>query len=269
MSSNLEKPKVTIITVCYNAATELELTITSVLSQAFKSMEYIIIDGDSQDGTLDLINKYKEGINFFVSEKDHGVYDAMNKGIECAHGEWVIFMNAGDSFYDNHVLSKIFSRTYEESVGVIYGDVNLVFPNCGNVIKRFDSIKGKDQPLSICHQATVTRGCLLKENRFNLSYKITADAHLFYSLWKKGVQFEYVPICMANFESVAGLSSTKYIQAFEERSKIVGETWYNSPHWWIGYAKAVAKTALRRIQPRVEYEKRYFERIAKKYNPGS
>lgn len=269
MSSYLEKPKVSVVTVCYNAASDLELTITSVLSQTFKSMEYIIIDGGSQDGTLDVINNYKDGISFFVSEKDQGVYDAMNKGVDYAHGEWVVFMNAGDAFYDNNVLGKVFSRTYENSVGVIYGDVNLVFPNCGNVIKRFDSIKGKEQPLSICHQATLTRRDYLKEIKFNLSYRITADALLFYSLWEKGVQFEYIPVCIANFESVTGLSSTKYVLAFKERSKIVGETWYNSPNWWIGYAKAVVKTVLRGIQPRAKYEMHFYERIAKRYNPGS
>lgn len=104
----MEEVKISVITVCYNAVDTLEKTIQSVLEQTYHNIEYIIIDGGSTDGTVEIIHRYVDYLAYWVSEPDRGIYDAMNKGIERATGEWVNFMNAGDYFYNYDVISNVF-----------------------------------------------------------------------------------------------------------------------------------------------------------------
>lgn len=114
--------KITIITVCYNALSDLEMTINSVINQTYKDIEYIIIDGGSTDGSLDIIYKYKRYISKWISEPDNGIYDAMNKGIGLATGKWINFMNAGDTFVNSKVLESIFNIDYPDEVRFLYSD---------------------------------------------------------------------------------------------------------------------------------------------------
>lgn len=107
--------KITVVTVCYNAVNEIEKTIRSVLSQTYPDKEYIVIDGGSTDGTVDIIRKYADRIDYWISEPDGGIYEGMTKGIEHATGDYINFMNAGDLFFDNHVLDEVFAgRNYDE-----------------------------------------------------------------------------------------------------------------------------------------------------------
>ena len=103
----MDAPIISVITVCYNVASSIEKTMLSVLNQTYKNLEYIIIDGNSTDGTVDIIKRYAERLTFWISEPDNGIYDAMNKGIVKATGEFLIFMNAGDQFLND----KVFVRT--------------------------------------------------------------------------------------------------------------------------------------------------------------
>lgn len=96
---------ISIVTVSYNAVDTIEETIQSVLGQDYEAIEYIVVDGGSTDGTVDIIKKYSDKLSYWVSEPDNGVYDAMNKGITVASGQWINFMNSGDCFFSNHVLS--------------------------------------------------------------------------------------------------------------------------------------------------------------------
>lgn len=130
-------PIITIITVCFNAANTIEKTILSVINQTFTNYEYIIVDGGSTDNTLELIHKYSDKISLIISEKDKGIYDAMNKGVKLARGKWLNFMNSGDIFSDENVLMNIFSRDYEKSISFLYSD-NLVKTKKGIKLARKD-----------------------------------------------------------------------------------------------------------------------------------
>ncbi|ROT05017.1 glycosyltransferase, partial [Muribaculaceae bacterium Isolate-104 (HZI)] len=112
--------KISVVTVCYNAADSIEQTMLSVLNQSYPYIEYIVIDGGSTDGTVDIIKKYADRLAYWVSEPDKGIYDAMNKGIAAATGSYINFMNSGDSFYDNRVVEAIFKDGCD-SADIIYG----------------------------------------------------------------------------------------------------------------------------------------------------
>ncbi|MCH4099742.1 MAG: glycosyltransferase [Prevotella sp.] len=121
----MKKPLISIITVCYNAEKEIETTLKSVTGQTFTDREYIIIDGESSDRTLEIIQQYRQKIDILVSEPDKGIYDAMNKGVKYARGEWIIMMNAGDVFANNNVLEDIFKTDIPSNISCIYSDIYM------------------------------------------------------------------------------------------------------------------------------------------------
>lgn len=143
--------KISIITVCYNAGSDLEKTIESVILQNYDNLEYIVIDGGSTDDTEKIINKYRNHIDKCVSESDNGIYDAMNKGIKIATGEWLNFMNAGDIFYNNHVLSDIFSQPIPDEKDFLYSDV---YRENGGKLELWKNDRKK---CAINHQASIYR----------------------------------------------------------------------------------------------------------------
>lgn len=166
---------ISIITVVRNGASTIEQTIMSVLSQDYPDFEYIIVDGVSTDGTLDILEKYSDKIRY-VSEPDAGIYDAMNKGISLAKGDWLYFLGCDDVFYNNLVLSNIFSNSTYSEFKVVYGNVqflhsNIVFDG------EFDDVKMYDR--TICHQAIFYRKEVFAEyGNFSIEYK-TASDHIF------------------------------------------------------------------------------------------
>ena len=103
----IKKPLISIITVVFNGEKKLEKTISSVINQTYDNLEYIVIDGSSKDGTIDIIKKYEDKINYWVSEKDSGIYEAMNKGILASKGDYINFMNAGDFFTRKNLVSEV------------------------------------------------------------------------------------------------------------------------------------------------------------------
>lgn len=179
----MQNKLVTIITVCFNCANELEKTIKSVIAQTYSNFEYIIIDGFSTDGTTDIIRKYEDKISLWVSEPDKGIYDAMNKGINYAQGKWINFMNAGDCFVSKDTLNNVFEkRSYSEKIKIIYGDVILD--------KNNDLINEKASPISclsykmpFCHQSSFAHIDLAKKYNFDLKYRIAADYNFFYNAY--------------------------------------------------------------------------------------
>lgn len=158
-------PKISVITICYNAEKEIEKTMRSVLNQSFDDFEYIIVDGASKDGTLSIIREiskeYQDKPIRIYSEPDRGIYDAMNKGVKLAHGTWLNMMNAGDCFHDSNVLSNLFSLDISENISVIYSDSYLVYDNKKNVLVHHSLVH---PPYGFCHQAMIYKRCLHQEH---------------------------------------------------------------------------------------------------------
>lgn len=128
--------KFSIVTVCYNAASTIEETIKSVLSQSFTNFEYIVVDGGSKDGTVQILEKYKDRIRY-ISERDKGIYDAMNKGVAMAKGELIGIIGADDFYPDTEVLTKVAAAFSKKDTDSAYGDVKFVDPNDTSKVVRF------------------------------------------------------------------------------------------------------------------------------------
>ena len=244
----IEKPIITIVTVVYNAVDLIEDTIQSVLSQSFEQKEYIIIDGGSKDGTVDVIRRYEKQLEYFVSEPDRGIYDAMNKGLAQAKGEWLSFMNAGDTFYDHLVLSHVFQdfavKVFDKDVKIVYGNVAMKIADHPDIIKRLENISREKEPFSLNHQSTFTRTDFLKEiGGYDTTYKIAADANSFYEAYKRGYRFVHVPVVISSYEAAEGFSAVNPMRMFREFSRIKGDK-MTSFGWWKGFVKATLLTLL-------------------------
>ena len=215
--------KITIITVCYNAQTYIERTILSVINQSYSNIEYLVIDGNSIDCTLQIVRKYGDKITKIISEPDKGIYDAMNKGTLKATGEWLNFMNAGDTFYDQQVLEKVFKDNDWSDTDVIYGNVVYVYPN-KEEIRKTTSLKRIKVGIPFCHQCVFVKTKLQQQYLFNTNYKICADYDFFYTLYKKGFSFKYKELIIAKY--LAGGLSSDVISLYLEEWRVSG--WKNS-----------------------------------------
>lgn len=184
-------PTFSIITVTYNAEAVLEDTIQSVISQTYRHVEYILVDGASQDGTLDIVNKYQDLITQFVSEPDKGIYDAMNKGINLATGDYLCFLNAGDCFHEADTLQKIVhTLTGYKLPDVIYGETALVDKKRRFLRMRRLSApkilhwKSFKQGMLVCHQAFLVKRSLAVP--YDMKYRFSADFDWCIRIMKKG-----------------------------------------------------------------------------------
>jgi len=211
--------KISVVTVCYNAADVLEKTMLSVLNQTYKDIEYIIIDGGSTDGTVDIIKKYADRISYWVSEPDKGIYDAMNKGIKKATGEWINFMNAGDCFTNDEVVKKVFNQINCENKRIIYGDMNL----CGKekLFKKAKSCSFFSRNMPCSHQAVFVSTKNKQELYFDTRFKYAADYNCLYHLWEKYgcKKIVRVDVTIVDFDNM-GISSLNKRKVFEEVVKI-------------------------------------------------
>ena len=145
-------PRVSIITVTYNAEPLLERTLQSVLSQRYADKEIVVVDGQSSDGTVAVIKRHAAAIQSWVSEPDKGIYDAMNKGVRMATGDWILFMNAGDTFASDDVLQRLFDAVDPAQADVVYGDVVK-----GGVVKAAPRQYRLYHRMLFCHQSVLTR----------------------------------------------------------------------------------------------------------------
>ncbi|WP_345993141.1 glycosyltransferase family 2 protein [Sulfurimonas sp. HSL-1716] len=211
--------KITVITITYNAEKYLEKTIQSVINQDYAHIEYIIIDGKSSDGTVDIIKKYEKNISYWISEADGGIYYAMNKGIEVATGSWVNFMNAGDTFASSNTISSIFNHDLSD-YDVICGGVNIIENDEIIFYEPAQSLDVMEKRFPCNHQSMFTRIDPLKRYKFNTTYKIASDADLMMKLYYNGHKFKFIDIPIANYLK-EGFWDENYVKAYAELTYIV------------------------------------------------
>ena len=216
--------KITIVSVAFNEEKNIRRTIESVLNQTSNDIEYIICDGQSTDKTVDIARTYKnafddKGITYIInSERDLGIYDAMNKGIRMAEGEYIFFLNAGDWFYSNDIIEKIIKVAQGcKKPDFIYGGVATISRNVIKVV--FGDDESLINGMSIPHQALFSKTVYMKENLFDLQYRISADYNFLLGQKLLNRIFYRIDLKIAYF-SADGLSSKDMLTLIEESEKI-------------------------------------------------
>jgi len=212
-----KQPLISIVTVVYNGEQFLEKTIQSVINQSYENIEYIIIDGGSTDGTVDTIKKYEKKIDYWVSEKDGGIYDAMNKGIMAAHGEWVSFMNGGDEFFNRQTIDNVFSAI-DESAGLIYGDTEIHYKTFVRA-RKADGLKRIKERMPFGHQSMFVKTSVHKNNLYNTNYTICADYDFVCTLYQKNICFERVNLLISSC-STDGVSDIQSMERTQQSAEI-------------------------------------------------
>jgi glycosyltransferase involved in cell wall biosynthesis len=213
--------KVSVITVTFNSAQTVEDTIKSVVNQNYNNLEYIIIDGLSKDNTLDIVNKYKKQIALVISEKDHGIYDAISKGIERATGDIVVALNSDDMYASSDVITKVVELFKSSNADAVYGDLNYVDRfNTDKVIRRWKSgnykkghfLKGWMPPHPTFF---VRKHCYQKFGSFNLNLKSAADYELMLRfIHKHSIKVAYLPMLLVNMRA-GGQSNVSFKNRFK------------------------------------------------------
>ena len=217
------RPNVSVITVCRNPGRDIIKTMKSILAQDYSDFEYIIQNGGSDDGTLDLIRDYKKkfkkkGIRVsLISESDDGIYDGMNKAVSRSLGTWINFMNAGDCFYSATVLSDIFNRSNYPNAAILYGDaVECEYGRYYMFRKAFDKI---EERMPFSHQSAFINRELMSRYPYKTCYRIGADYDFLLSMYKKGFFFRDTGVITCII-SKNGVSSLKLYDTYMETLKI-------------------------------------------------
>jgi glycosyltransferase involved in cell wall biosynthesis len=215
--------KISIITVVFNGEATIENTIQSVVNQSYTNIEYVIIDGDSEDGTLEIIKKYKDQISVFISEPDKGLYDAMNKGLHLATGEYLLFLNSGDIFHSRDVLTQIFN-TKGTASDVYYGETAIINQQGTDIGMR--RLKTPEQlswnslidGMLVCHQSFIVKKSIAQD--YNLKYKIVADYDWMINCLKKSESNSNTHLVISKFLD-GGLNKQNISKALFERFLIM------------------------------------------------
>lgn len=217
-------PVVTVVTICYNAANVLPLTMDSILAQDYDNYEYIIQDGNSTDDTFNIVESYRQkfndkGINFIYNRgEDAGIYDAMNKAVDSASGRYVNFMNAGDCFYSSTVLTDIFDRSIPVTGTILYGDcAEFEYGRFNLFIKNYEGI---EEVMPFSHQSVFALTDFLKKHPFNTDYRYSADYDFLLTAHDEGETFTdtNVIVCITTKD---GLSSVNYHDMLMESADIL------------------------------------------------
>lgn len=241
--------KVSVITVCYNAVFGIEKTILSVLNQTYSDIEYIIIDGASTDGTIDIIHKYADKISYLISEPDGGIYDAMNKGIKIATGEWINFLNAGDTFYYSTSIENVFSHDVLPDIDVLYG-YQVHSYEYGKFVRKRLPLTFFNFGMPFGHESSFVRAGVMKRIGFDTNYRIAADYNFFFNLYVSGKKFQAVDAIVSDFESMDGVSSSTNTTLLTHRETSMVNGSFASVHYIIGLLGLCVRMLLKRLLPK-------------------
>ena len=215
------QPKLSVITIVYNNVKDIERTLNSVIKQSYGNIEYLIIDGASTDGTLKIIQSYSSSISKIVSEPDQGIYDAMNKGLKLATGDYILFMNSGDEIYDAHTVENVFNTA--SGADIYYGETEMYNEKWESIGQRRHKApdtftwKSFKYGMSISHQAIYVKRSLAEP--YNLHYKYSADIDWILKIAKKATKIVKYNGYVAKY-LVGGVSKQKHLDSLKERFHI-------------------------------------------------
>lgn len=232
--------KVSVITVVYNGAKTIEQTIKSVLQQNYSNIEYIIIDGNSEDGTQKIIERYQKEIAYWSSEPDRGIFDAMNKGIERASGDVIGIINS-DDWYREGTIKKIVEAFCRTKADVVYGEI-------GYVNEKGELISCSENSMMPPHPGMFVKKSIYKKyGSFDIKYKIAADYEFKLRLYAKKIHMAYVNDLLAYFRTT-GISNTKSLECLKEAYEIEMQ-----------YIKDYPNSILQKNAVELSYKKKYFK----------
>lgn len=238
--------KITVITVCFNAAETIADTIRSVASQTYHDLEYIVIDGGSNDDTVSILKRFSAQISYWTSEPDNGLYDAMNKGLSAATGDYVGFLNSDDFFFSSSVLQDVAAAIQQVGADATYGDCLIVDAEDPSVIRRYYSSRyfktwhlrfGNIPPHASIY---IRRTLLIAEGGFKTHFKIAADFDLLLRIFlKRKAKLNYVPNIITRNRgggiSNNGLQSTLSINKEIRQSLLENGFWSPRIFLWSRY----------------------------------
>ena len=220
----MAQPKVSIITIVYNGSETLIKTIESIACQTYSNIEYIIVDGNSTDGTQEIIKKYKQYISNWISEPDNGLYDAMNKGIKMATGDYLWFINSGDEIYEPSTLQQLFDQDQAPFADVYYGDTVMIDLH-GQVIgeRRLQPpthLTWKDfkNGMLVSHQSIIIATKVAE--LYNLNYRFSADFEWCLTALKKSKKVMNTHLTLSRFLD-GGLTKQNIVPGLKERFHIM------------------------------------------------
>lgn len=224
----MKKLKITIITVCYNSASTIKDTFESVLNQDYDNYEYLVIDGKSKDTTLEIIKEYEKKFNGrmrYISEKDKGLYDAMNKGIKMASGDIIGLINSDDILASNHVFSSINKSFNMHNCDGVYSNLIFKDQNLNNIVRKFHSKKGNYKLGWFPPHPTLylKKEVYKRYGNYDINYRIAADYDFMVRIMKKNIKLQYVDdifvIMRVGGVSTDGLKG--YYKSFKESYKVL------------------------------------------------
>lgn len=215
------QPKLSVITIVYNNVRDIERTVLSVLNQTYPNIEYLVIDGASADGTLEILKKYEARLAKLISERDKGIYDAMNKGLALASGDYILFMNSGDEIYAYDTVEKVFATAPDADI--YYGETEMYNEDWKSLGQRRhkapESFTWRDfkYGMSISHQAIYIRRSLTEP--YDTQYKLSSDIDWIINAAKKAGKIVNTRLYVAKY-LVGGMSKKKHRQSLIERFHI-------------------------------------------------
>ncbi|MFI5138437.1 MAG: glycosyltransferase family 2 protein [Sphingobacteriales bacterium] len=216
------KPKLSVITIVYNNVKDIERTMLSVINQTYANIEYIIVDGLSTDGTVNIINRYGANISKLISEKDKGIYDAMNKGLAAATGDYVLFMNSGDEFFSPDTVAQVFASAPDADI--YYGETEMINSEGQSLGQRRHKApkhftwRSFKYGMSVSHQAIYIRRSITAP--YDRRYQLSADIDWIIHAAKKAKKIVNVHRYVARY-LVGGMSKARHRQSLTERFDIM------------------------------------------------
>ena len=253
--------ELSIITVVLNDPEGLQKTIKSVSIQQYRNYEYVVIDGGSHAETIKVIKDNSKAIDHWVSEKDKGIYDAMNKGLSYVHGKWVIFLNAGDVFVNSLITRDLFKVQNMDEYDVWYGDHRVEFMDIrGERKRKAGKMKYLKYGSQFCHQSAIVKTELIKEKGYNTLNRISADFEFFYGLYMNDKKFGYAGFEIAKITS-GGLSDVSQVHVLRSWEKVVlNSDTESSLLLKVSYEYRILMTSIRQIVKKFLYTIPFFKK---------